>query len=276
MKKILWAGAAALALMAPLAAHAAEITVIATVAPNAFGSPSYGAWVSNSITALHDGAATAGVAGTPSFYSAQSSVTAAEVIVTPFASWRGQADPGTVFGAAFANELGNRMLFGLRIDGGGTQFSISQLSFNATSNDVGNLLGFGFAAGTYNYGLEYQGVNAGVDGILWDGDDVFITSGPNTLLVDGLVGRGSGSSFAADICPGCTVAQQQQAINDAAHFDGQPTSFTGTYSLGAATGSGTFSIAVPEPSTWALMIAGFGLVGGMARRRRSATAAQTA
>jgi hypothetical protein len=30
--------------------------------------------------------------------------------------------------------------------------------------------------------------------------------------------------------------------------------------------------AVPEPATWAMMIAGFGLVGGMARRRRPALA----
>jgi hypothetical protein len=33
--------------------------------------------------------------------------------------------------------------------------------------------------------------------------------------------------------------------------------------------------AVPEPATWALMIAGFGLVGGAMRRRRTATAGAT-
>ncbi|MGL6043385.1 MAG: PEPxxWA-CTERM sorting domain-containing protein [Sandaracinobacteroides sp.] len=30
---------------------------------------------------------------------------------------------------------------------------------------------------------------------------------------------------------------------------------------------------IPEPATWAMMIAGFGLVGGMARRRRAQTSA---
>jgi hypothetical protein len=30
---------------------------------------------------------------------------------------------------------------------------------------------------------------------------------------------------------------------------------------------------VPEPASWALMIAGFGLVGGMMRRQRRALAA---
>ncbi len=33
------------------------------------------------------------------------------------------------------------------------------------------------------------------------------------------------------------------------------------------------AMAVPEPSSWAMLIAGFGLVGGMARRRRMATVA---
>ena len=35
----------------------------------------------------------------------------------------------------------------------------------------------------------------------------------------------------------------------------------------------TFGLAVPEPATWALMIAGFGMVGVAARRRKSALAA---
>ncbi|WP_303810224.1 PEPxxWA-CTERM sorting domain-containing protein [Sandarakinorhabdus limnophila] len=36
------------------------------------------------------------------------------------------------------------------------------------------------------------------------------------------------------------------------------------------TNSGTV---VPEPASWAMLIAGFGLVGAVARRRRAATAA---
>ena len=34
----------------------------------------------------------------------------------------------------------------------------------------------------------------------------------------------------------------------------------------------TFTASVPEPTTWALMIAGFGLAGGMVRRRRAVAA----
>lgn len=33
--------------------------------------------------------------------------------------------------------------------------------------------------------------------------------------------------------------------------------------------------AVPEPATWAMMIVGFGMVGGVLRRRRNVTTAVT-
>lgn len=159
------------------------------------------------------------------------------------------------------------MLFGLKIDGDGSQFSISQLSFAATSSDPFNALAFGFAQGSYNYGLGYQGVLKGQDGILFTGDDTFINSGANTQLVDGLVGRGSGSSFAA-YCPGCTVAQQQAALDAVAAYPGSAFTFTGVYTLGAATGDDTFHIsAVPETSTWVMMILGFAGIAVMAGRR---------
>ncbi|HEX5379302.1 MAG TPA: PEPxxWA-CTERM sorting domain-containing protein [Phenylobacterium sp.] len=259
---------AAFLVAAPVAASAATITVTPSLAPNAFGSPSYAAWVANAVGALHDGDASRGNAGLPSYYHAQSNVSSAEAVVTGFPSWLGHADPGAVYGAAFASELGNRMLFGLRIDGDGSQFSISQLAFSASSSDPYNALAFAFGAGSYGYSADYQGVLKGADGLLWTADDVFVTGGSSAALVDGLVGRGSGNSFAA-YCPGCSVAQQQAAINDVASYPGGPFTFTGLYSLGDSKGSGTFNISgVPEPSTWAMMIAGFGLVGGFARRAR--------
>jgi hypothetical protein len=177
-----------------------------------------------------------------------------------------------VFGLAYANELGNRMHFGVVIDGGGTQFSIDQLSFDAHSGDPGDILAFNFAAGDYSYSSAYVGVLYGADGHMGGGDDTFITGGPASQLVDGLIGRGSGNSIPA-YCPGCTIAQQQQAIADAAHQLGRSTTFTGVYSLGDSSGSGTFTITVPEPATWAMMILGFGLVGAAARRRQAPTAA---
>ena len=37
----------------------------------------------------------------------------------------------------------------------------------------------------------------------------------------------------------------------------------------ANTQSASFALAVPEPAAWALMIGGFGIVGGAARRRKT-------
>lgn len=262
---------AALAL-APVSAHAATFIVEPTLAPNAFGSPSYDDWVNNSIYAQLNGLPAYGTPNQPTYYQAQANVTPEEGIVTGFPSWMGQADPGNMFGSQFANELGNRMLFGVKIDGAGQQFAINDLAFSASSSDPLNALGFSFGAGSYNYSNDYRGVLKGADGVLFTADDTYVTSGPNTQLVDGLVGRGSGNSFAA-YCTGCSTSLQQQTINDTAAYWktlGGGT-FTGTYALGADTGSGTFNIssAVPEPATWAMMIVGFGLVGGTLRVKKN-------
>jgi hypothetical protein len=269
-----------LALAIAPCAQAATIVVTPALAPNAFGSAYFADWTANAIGALHDGAASAGDPSLPSYYQAQSNITPAQSLVTGYPSWMGQTDPGTVFGPAFANEDGNRMHFGVVIDGDGQQFSISQLSFEGFSDDPANILGSGFNydVGDFDYNLSYQGVLKGADGLLWTNDDVFVTSGPNTSLVDGLVSRGPGNSIPV-YCAGCTVAEQQAAIDLVAQGP-FPTKFTGTYGLHLddedfiETGAGTFVFgAVPEPATWMMMIAGFGLIGAAARRRRGFVAA---
>lgn len=269
MKKLL---CAAIAATFSAAAPAATILVVPTLAPNAFGSPSFATWEQNAIRALHAGVPMEGDSASPTFYKAQSDVTSAEAIVTGFPSWKGRADPGTVFGPQYANELGNRMTFGARIDGDGELITISQLMFMGESNDDDNLLGFAFFGGAYQYSASHQGVLRGADGVLWTGDDVFITSGPDTQRVDGILTRGSGNSFAA-YCDGCTIEQQQAAIDEVANWDGYPTQFTGTYYLLDDSGSASFNIetaavpVVPEPASWAMMLAGFGAVGAAMRRR---------
>jgi hypothetical protein len=270
LPRLLLGLAAAGAMSAASAAHALTITVTPALAPNAFGSPSYAPWVNNAVNALYAGQTSAGTPGTPSYYQAQSNVQASDLVVTNFSAWMGQAEPG----GAFAGELGNRGHFGLSILGDGQQFSISELSFNAVSTDPGDALGFSFATGDYDYSGSYVGVLAGADGIVGTGDDTFVTSGPNTQLVDALFGRGSGNALEG-LCAGCTPAQEQAAIDAAAaSFGTQPFQFTGTYQLRAVTGalvaegSGSFDVGIPEPGTWALSIAGFGLAGAALRRRR--------
>jgi hypothetical protein len=278
--------AAALCLAAGATAPAradVTITVTPSVAPNAFGSPSYGTYVSNAVYALENGLSSYGDPNSPSYYQALSNgaqITAGQNLVSGFSSWDGTADPGTVFGPAYANELGNRVLFGLTILGNGQQFSISQLSFTETSNDPSNAMGFTFAAGSYNYSNEYVGVIYGAGGAADIADYTYVTSGPNTQLVDALYGRGSGNAFAVySTDPGTTI---QDKLNNA--LAGIPNmTLTGTYSLIDTPGSqiNTFAMslgyvnvaAVPEPST--LISTGTGVVLALAyarRRRRRAAA----
>lgn len=250
------------------AAHASviQIEVFTALAPNAYGSPSYWGtlsnpgWVPNAITSLTTALATGGTPGTvgstgPTQFALQSTVDAKDLNVTSFNSWLGTADPGTVFGPDYANELGNRGSFPLIIDGNSSQFSISELSFQADSSDGGDSLGFGFAAGHYNYGSDYVGIEFNgnpTNPAAW----TFITSGANTQLVDALVGRGSGNGGwpcgPGDISPCSTIAEQQADIDaTSAPLDGR--TFTGTYTLAGQSASATFNINAPEPSTFFLL-----------------------
>lgn len=255
-------------------AAAVTIDVTPTLAPNGWGSPSFAAWQANAIYALAHGLSSYGTPGSPSYYQAGDEYNSAQVIVTDFPSWMGMADPGAAYGSAYSSELGNRMTFGLVIDGQGTQFSISQLALSASSTDPYDGLFIDFPPGGYDYGLGYVGVLPGPDGILGTSDDLYITSGPNTQMVDELIGRGTGNSFEAD-CSGCTTAQQQAAILGVASYPGTAFSFTETYSLIAAdgdtlaSGSGTIQIdPIPEPASMGLL--GFGLAAlcVIARKRR--------
>ncbi len=235
------------------AAKAITIEVVPALAPNGSGSPSFSGWEANAIYALEHGLAAYGNPNLPTYYHAGAAYNSAEVVVTGFPSWMGQVDPGTVFGPAFAAELGNRMHFGLIIDGEGEQFSISELSLTGTSNDPYDGLAFSFPDG-YSYGSGYVGVLVGADGLLWTADDEYYTGPDSTYLVDGLVGRGSGNSYAA-YCSPCSVEEQQLALLQAAWYPGVPYTFTATYSLVDSTGtvlesgSASYDIdPVPEPA----------------------------
>jgi len=251
------------------------IIVTPAVAPNRYGSPSYSAWVSNAIAAIGSGSATYGTPGTPSYYQAAPFVIPeAWDLVTSFYSWLGVADPGATFGPDFVNELGNRILFGIHILGNGTKFAISDLSFAASSTDSADLLGFSYGAGSYNYGADYVGIIYGTPNIL-------VTSGPNTQLVDELIGRGSGNALwpcgPGDPLPCSTPDEQQAALNWWANYNGAPYYFNGTYTLNYLDSDSVLSSVqgeggvefdpVPEPGTLFLVAALLVLFGKLRSQR---------
>jgi hypothetical protein len=263
---------ALVAVLPPLPAQTPTIGVFPSLAPNVFGSPSYPGWENNAITALQLGQSSLGSPALPTFYQQiPSGSTIFPWVVTDFNSWKLKANPGTNFGPAFASELGNRLYFNIHITGNGQEFSLSQLSFTATSSDSGNFLGFTVGAGSYNYGSGFVGLNYGPDNIEGTSDDVFITSGPNTQLVDELFARGSGNAPAVlSSDPGAT---EQEKIDLAVASFPMPFTFTGEFSLstdgGPVTGSAFVIVGVPEPATIVLTAAaGASLAGCCYLRRR--------
>jgi hypothetical protein len=246
------------------------VQVYPSLAPNALGSANWSGYQTKAIYAIENGLSVNGDSATdPTAYQrAPSTLDAGQVAVTSFPSWLGVADPPS----PFQNEYGNRLHFGLHVLGNGTKFSISEMSFTASSSDTTNSLGFSWGLGTYNYGAGHVGINYGADGIKGTSDDVRITSGANTQLVDELVSRGSGNAWwpggdAAD--PANPPGGRQASINDLRSWaeSEKPISVMGSYTVQGVTGSASVNV-VPEPGTSMLLIAG-GLTGlaVWARRR---------
>jgi hypothetical protein len=252
-------------------AQALEIDVYPWLAPNAYGSPSFAGAAANAVTAMENNLTSYGTPGTPTYFQVQPNVTSAQAIVTGFPSWLGQSTPGSVYGPAFADELGNRLTWAVRIEGLGQQFSIAQLSFTTQSSDVGNGLGWNWATGSYNYSSQWVGALLNSDGSVKS----LITSGPNTQMVDALFSRGSGNSYAA-YCAGCSPEDQQKALLAAAADSGSY-KVTGTYTLtnletgsALASGSAMFNVSeTPLPAALPLFSGGLGLVALLARRRKA-------
>lgn len=253
--------AAVIATLTLHSSHAAiTISVIPASAPNAYGSPSYAAWQANAVYALEHGLTSYGDPNSPTYYTqAPRVMSVMNNLVTGFASWNGAASPA----GAYASELGNRLQFGVDIKGNGQQISISGLSFVMQSTDPSDSLGYSYGIGGYDYSAGYVGWLYGADGVRSTSDDVFITSGPNTQLVDEIVGRGSGNAWWPSASDALAGASNQEIINAAAqNLGGVPIDFTGTYTYGDVQGAATVTFTpVPEPTTLiagALLLLPFG------------------
>lgn len=227
--------AALLAAGVPAQAQGITITIIPALAPNAYGSPYWNAWVSNATTAIINGYTAYGDPSLPSYYQrAPTVIPVTNNLVTSFPSWNGMADPGTVFGTNFSRELGNRVQFGIDIKGGTNLISISQLSFSAHSTDPSNSLDFTFAQGSYNYSASYVGI------IYGPGTNTYITSGSPTQLVNEIVGRGSGNAWwPAGTASDSVATQQSNILVCASQVAGQSFGFIGTYTIASVSNSGS-------------------------------------
>lgn len=232
------AGGALASLAGAASADSLKIVVVPSLAPNAYGSPSFADYQANALHALQNGLTSYGDPASPANYqSISGAIPVSNAIVTGFGSWMGNADAS----GAYANEYGNRVTFGVDISSSG-KFSISQLSFSAASSDPANTLGFGYVAGSYNYSSGYVGIDYGADGLKGGVDDIYITGGPGDQLVNEIVGRGSGNSWA--VYSADAGATNQEKIDIAANAIwtnalSHSFTFTGAYSLGGATGSAT-------------------------------------
>jgi hypothetical protein len=187
---------------------------------------------------------------------------------SPQFSWAGQLNPGTVFGPAFANEQGNFVFFGLRIDGTATNFNLANLTLDLTSNSQSYIPGTLTipSAAIFPQGYDTPGLRAfDAAGNLLTG--AFPAPGQEDVAIAYFTGVGL-SNGNATIADALNEILTQMTVNDGLQI-------TGTYNLtfgqgGLASASATFEI-VPEPTSLALWAGLAGAFGAfrLSRRRLS-------
>ncbi|MFN3370372.1 MAG: PEPxxWA-CTERM sorting domain-containing protein [Sphingomonadaceae bacterium] len=165
------------------------------------------------------------------------------------------------------------------LDFGPLGFYGVDLAFNASSSGSIIDTGFTWEQGGWNGSLLFTSGSTNVLTVTFTDATLSITKGPGGNQSGSLIGSGI---CGTDVCFSSDVLSVNNLYfnNFALSFSGiQRPQGGGGIAYGAnggnfiASGSGTFAGAIPEPATWALMIAGFGLVGAAARRRRIAVAA---
>jgi hypothetical protein len=134
----------------------------------------------------------------------------------------------------------------------------------------------GASAGTFtgNWSLTVTGAyTTGLNGIYsFDGQSPF------NITPDVLIPTSGSGSFSVALAPNTTYAFSFTNFGSASGFTNglfagdASASFVFDWTIEGGTGGGGGGTAVPEPASWAMLIAGFGLVGATARRRRRITA----
>jgi MYXO-CTERM domain-containing protein len=262
--------------MSGLAGASVTITVVASSAPNYYGSPSWATYSSNAMYALRNGLANYGgdQSVTPTAYAAlgASANVGTNMVsgldpaypLSDFYSWMGQSSPT----GAFAAERGNRIHFGMSmVSSVGTQIQLDHIVVDITGSGILSALNASFNY-VGNYSATRLGVLRGADGILGTGDDTVVNSGNANQFVDAVYVVGAGSAIWPD-----SPADMADFMNNWNSTYGGPCNLTGTYKLldgaggGLVVDSGATTVALtPAPGALALLGVA-GLAGG--RRRRA-------
>ncbi len=272
--------AAGLAFLPAAASAQVTLTVTPSVAPNAFGSPSFNGWASNAVQALYTGQTSFGTAGTPTFYQGLASgapINSNVNLATNFPAWQGSASPATTFGPAFANELGNRVHWGVSIISASSANTVTLAGLDFTLNSTDGQLFYTNDpfTGADVYSPNVMGVRYGANGVLGGGDDTFVTSGSATQAVNAIFYVGVGNAY--EVLTSDPGATNQDRIDIAASQIGGQFSASYTIPIRDAAGNllGTNAtnaavlnvVTVPEPGT---VLGGLLLTGalGWHQRRR--------
>jgi hypothetical protein len=255
-----------------------SISVYGTMAPNAYGSPSFSTWAANGIYAMENGLTSYGAAGPAQFNVTTSPVPVAANFVTGFSSWMGQADPAS----PYSSELGTRASFVAVINGNGNLINMNNFGITMASSDAGNALGVSWPNNSISPGdWTYDAGDIGLifnNGINTAGGFTVVNSGDPGQMVNEIISIGAGNAYAAytyaealayQVKYGGSIADNggdpdpnatdQQIINYQLGFV-PDYDFTGTFSYGDVSGSAT--IVVPEPTTMisgVLMLLPFGM-----------------
>lgn len=277
----------------PAVAHSAStIEVFANYSPTArtgtimdiqYTSPSFAAYQANVMNALINGLSEGGPADSPTRFQPieRRIFSVYETTPTPFVSWLGDTSPD----GAFAGELGTTIREALRVESD-TAFSFADVSYRY-QDDQGSDFTLSFADLGFRFSDRFVGRLA--DGTLVT-TSTGSTAGDTAIDIVALYYLGLGFINAAAPPPtiaefeasGMTPEEYFATVN--ALYVGDPYSFSNTYVLrvdGATLATERFAgsiveagAPVPEPASWAMMLAGFGLVGGALRSpwRRTAAA----
>ena len=256
---------AAVALWGALACHVSAsivMTEYASPAPNNTASPSWAAYYANALYAIENGLSSRGDPALPSYYREVTWLPRSSNLVSTFPSWLGVADPS----APYSGEYGNRLHFGLRILGNGTQFKLWNLSLTFDSNP--DFLESSSSLSGYSYAPHRKGLDYGPDRVKGTIDDVIYTSDSGSTLVDELIYVGAGQAPAvSDLSPGST--RQEKIDNLLALVP--PYLLTCTYMLWndahtSVVASSQYTVHLPEPASLTLL-APFAILVAVARRR---------